>query len=69
MIAVLRLGHRKKRDARVTTHVCLAARAFGASKIILSGEKDEKTYKKMLKTLLKDGEDHLVLNIVKIGEK
>lgn len=45
MIAVLRLGHRKKRDARVTTHVCLAARAFGASKIILSGEKDEKLIK------------------------
>lgn len=27
---MLRLGHRPKRDARVTTHVCLVARAFGA---------------------------------------
>jgi len=41
MIVVLRLGHRKQRDKRVTTHCALVARAFGASKIILSGEQDE----------------------------
>lgn len=41
-INVLRLDHRSKRDARITTHVCLTSRAFGASKIYLSGEKDEK---------------------------
>lgn len=39
-ISVLRLGHRKKRDPRLTTHVCLVARAFGASEVIISGEKD-----------------------------
>lgn len=39
-IVVLRLGHRIERDKRVTTHCCLTARAFGAEKIILSGEKD-----------------------------
>lgn len=31
MIQVLRLGHRRARDARVTTHVGLVARAFGAA--------------------------------------
>lgn len=36
MIAVLRLGHRKERDKRVTTHVGLVARAFGADELILS---------------------------------
>jgi len=41
MIAVLRLGHRVGRDARVTTHICLAARALGADKVFLSGERDE----------------------------
>ena len=41
MITVLRLGHRKKRDVRLTTHVGLIARAFGASEIIISGEKDD----------------------------
>jgi tRNA (cytidine56-2'-O)-methyltransferase len=41
-IAVLRLDHRKKRDVRISTHVCLTARAFGASKIYLSGDEDDK---------------------------
>lgn len=44
-INVLRLDHRAKRDARITTHVCLTSRAFGASKIYLSGEEDEKLMK------------------------
>lgn len=42
MIIVLRYGHRKNRDKRITTHVGLVARAFGADGIIISGEKDEK---------------------------
>jgi len=33
MIEVLRIGHRPERDKRVTTHVCLVARAFGADAI------------------------------------
>ncbi len=41
-ITVLRLGHRISRDKRVTTHCALVSRAFGAEKIILSGEEDEK---------------------------
>lgn len=39
-IMVLRLGHRLPRDERMTTHVCLTARAFGASGAIYSGQKD-----------------------------
>lgn len=35
MITVLRLGHRKGRDKRVTTHVGLVARAFGADELLL----------------------------------
>jgi tRNA (cytidine56-2'-O)-methyltransferase len=34
-VAVLRLGHRLVRDDRVTTHVGLVARAFGASQLYL----------------------------------
>ena len=41
-IVVLRMGHRTERDKRVTTHVCLAARALGANGAILSGERDQK---------------------------
>ncbi|MHC1594569.1 MAG: tRNA (cytidine(56)-2'-O)-methyltransferase [Methanotrichaceae archaeon] len=40
-IAVLRLGHRPERDKRITTHVGLVARAFGAREMILVGH-DEK---------------------------
>lgn len=38
---VLRLGHRPMRDKRVTTHVCLVARAMGAKGIYIAGAKDE----------------------------
>lgn len=41
MITVLRLGHRRGRDDRISTHVGLVARQFGAGKIIYAGEKDE----------------------------
>ena len=41
MITVLRLDHRLGRDTRIKTHVCLTARAFGADKVILSGERDK----------------------------
>ncbi len=41
MIIVLRLSHRIKRDERISTHCGLVARAFGANKIIYSGEKDD----------------------------
>lgn len=34
MIIVLRYGHRFVRDSRVSTHVCLVARAFGADGIV-----------------------------------
>lgn len=38
MIAVLRLGHRIPRDSRITTHVALTARAFGADAIYVDAE-------------------------------
>jgi tRNA (cytidine56-2'-O)-methyltransferase len=41
MISVLRLGHRISRDKRISTHVCLVARAFGADEVIMTGEKDD----------------------------
>jgi tRNA (cytidine56-2'-O)-methyltransferase len=34
---VLRLGHRPERDERLTTHVCLTARAFGADAVHVDG--------------------------------
>jgi len=48
-VVVLRLGHRPGRDKRVTTHVGLVARAFGASGIVIAGVKDESVVKSLLK--------------------
>jgi tRNA (cytidine56-2'-O)-methyltransferase len=41
-VVVLRWGHRPQRDARLTSHVALAARALGASGFILSDMVDKK---------------------------
>jgi len=41
-VCVLRLNHRPNRDKRVTTHLLLAARAFGADGAFYSGQKDGK---------------------------
>jgi tRNA (cytidine56-2'-O)-methyltransferase len=41
-VVVLRWGHRPQRDARLTTHVALAARALGASGFLLSDTVDKK---------------------------
>jgi len=40
-VYVLRLGHRRERDKRVTMHVFLTARALSASGVIYSGDRDE----------------------------
>src|SRR4030042_1576103 len=39
-ITVLRLGHRPARDKRLSTHLMLAARAFGASEAFYCGTED-----------------------------
>lgn len=41
MIKILRLGHRLGRDDRISTHVGLTARQWGADEIVFSGEKDD----------------------------
>ncbi|MEM0150886.1 MAG: tRNA (cytidine(56)-2'-O)-methyltransferase [Thermoplasmata archaeon] len=40
-VSVLRLGHRPQRDKRVTTHVCLVARAFGAECVYVTTKDKE----------------------------
>jgi tRNA (cytidine56-2'-O)-methyltransferase len=52
-IEVLRLGHRLPRDERISTHVALVARAFGARSITYSGQHDaglEESVKKICET-------------------
>ena len=40
-LSVLRLGHRKGRDPRITTHLALVARALGSNHFLLAGDEDE----------------------------
>ena len=40
-VVVLRMGHRFFRDSRVTTHVCLTARALGAHGVIIADRQDK----------------------------
>ncbi|MDO8339677.1 MAG: tRNA (cytidine(56)-2'-O)-methyltransferase [Candidatus Burarchaeum sp.] len=37
-VEVIRIGHRSARDVRITTHVCLVARALGAGSAVICGE-------------------------------
>ena len=50
-IVVLRLGHRIERDKRVTTHVALVARAYGANEIIITGDRDESLIERIKKVV------------------
>ncbi len=46
-VYVLRIGHRPERDKRVTTHVGLVARAFGADGVVIGDVIDEKVVSKI----------------------
>ena len=52
---VLRLGHRRGRDPRLTTHVALTARALECDGIILSGGKDDSVIKNIEEVVEKWG--------------
>ena len=56
MIAVLRIGHRIKRDKRITTHVALVSRAFSADKIFID-TKDKKIEENLRSTCSRFGGD------------
>jgi len=54
-IWVLRLGHRRVRDQRISSHCALVARAFGADGMVYSGNKDENLEKSIKKVVEKWG--------------
>ena len=53
---VLRIGHRPERDKRITTHVALTSRAFGASRMYLS-KPDSRVIKTIRQVVAKFGGD------------
>ena len=64
MITILRIGHRISRDKRITTHVALVARAFGADEILID-TKDEKIQKNIQSICSRFGGNFKILTDVK----
>ncbi|MBT3690747.1 tRNA (cytidine(56)-2'-O)-methyltransferase [Candidatus Woesearchaeota archaeon] len=63
MIEVLRLGHRISRDKRISTHVALVARTFGASRLYYTGQKDGEMESSVCKIVSKFGGDFSVEHV------
>ncbi|MEM3421848.1 MAG: tRNA (cytidine(56)-2'-O)-methyltransferase [Candidatus Hadarchaeum sp.] len=59
-VVVLRMGHRIFRDKRVTTHVGLVARAFGADGMIISDVSDKTVEESIRKVVQNWGGDFFV---------
>jgi len=59
-IVVLRLGHRYVRDKRLTTHLFLAARAFGAEKAVYTGVREKNVEEKVRDVVKRWGGSFLV---------
>ena len=62
-IWVLRLTHRRERDKRVTTHLGLVARAFGATGMYYSGEKDSLLEEKIMDVSRRWGGDFKIIYV------
>ncbi|MBN2110377.1 MAG: tRNA (cytidine(56)-2'-O)-methyltransferase [Methanosarcinaceae archaeon] len=60
-IVILRLGHRPVRDKRITTHVGLTARAFGAEGMLLASD-DARLTENILDVAKRWGGDFYVRN-------
>jgi len=59
-VVVLRIGHRIQRDVRVTTHVCLTARALGADGVIITDVRDRRLSETMAHVISEFG-GHLTI--------
>jgi len=60
-VTVLRLGHRPQRDKRLSTHLLLAARAFGADGAIYAGTEDPRLEERVAKIVENWGGEFTVL--------
>ncbi len=54
------MGHRPQRDKRITTHVALVARAFGADGLILADVRDERVERSVRKVVELWGGDFFI---------
>ena len=59
-VVVLRLGHRPSRDKRVSTHLILAARTFGAKRAYYTGTQDSSLEESIRKIAMDWGGDFTI---------
>ena len=60
-VHVLRLGHRPSRDKRVSTHLVLAARAFGARGATYTGKQDN-SLEESIRSVVKEWGGNFTIN-------
>lgn len=65
MISILRIGHRPQRDKRISTHVALVARAFGADNIFFD-RSDKKIEENIKSTCKRFGGNFTIKTGVKV---
>ena len=68
MIEILRLGQRIQRDKRISTHVALVARAFGADRIFYTGQRDKGVEKSVIRIVKNFGGEFSISYVKKIDE-
>mgnify|MGYP001288702789 CR=1 FL=1 len=64
MIEILRLSHRIRRDKRLSSHVALASRAFGANKVYYSGQHDS-SLENSINKIVKRWGNHFSIEYIK----
>lgn len=62
-VYVLRLGHRPVRDRRITTHMALVSRAFGAKGILIADVVDENVKRSIEKVIERWGGRHFTVEM------
>jgi len=68
MIEILRLGHRIQRDKRISTHVALVARAFGADRLFYTGQRDKGMEESVAKIVKNFGGDFSVSHAKSVSD-
>ena len=67
MVTILRIGHRPERDKRITSHLALVARAFGAVKLVIAGNNDPHLEQTVVKVVTEWGGDFKI-NLIPIED-
>jgi tRNA (cytidine56-2'-O)-methyltransferase len=66
-VTVLRLGHRFSRDKRISTHIALVSRAFGANELVF--DEEDRDVKESLERVCKEWGGNIKITFIKSWKK